>query len=53
LKQTLSPFCVVGSEKAYEVKGRKVLGRLNRWGLVEVENPQHCEFHHLRNLLIR
>ena len=51
--QMLAPFAIVGSEKVYEVKGRRILGRQNHWGIVQVENPDHCEFHHLRNLLIR
>ncbi|XP_046658090.1 septin homolog spn2-like [Daphnia pulicaria] len=47
------PFAVVGSEQIHNVSGRMVLGRQNGWGLVQVEDPSHCEFHHLRNLLIR
>lgn len=47
------PFAVVGSEQLHEVMGRMVLGRQNGWGLVQIEDPGHCEFHHLRNLLIR
>ena len=44
----------MGSEKLYKnEEGRHVLGRLNRWGLVQVEDPRHCEFHHLRDLLVR
>jgi len=52
--RNLAPFAVVGSEKLYKnEEGRHVLGRLNRWGLVQVEDPRHCEFHHLRDLLVR
>ncbi|XP_071813615.1 neuronal-specific septin-3-like isoform X3 [Apostichopus japonicus] len=47
------PFAVVGSDKTHEIDGKKVLGRLTNWGLIEVENPKHCEFSHLRNMLIR
>ncbi|KAK4023260.1 septin homolog spn2-like [Daphnia magna] len=47
------PFAVVGSEQVHNVMGQMVLGRQNGWGLVQVEDPGHCEFHHLRNLLIR
>uniref|UniRef100_A0A8C4R7Y0 Septin 9b n=1 Tax=Eptatretus burgeri TaxID=7764 RepID=A0A8C4R7Y0_EPTBU len=49
----LLPFAVVGSDKDYQVNGRKTLGRKTNWGIVEVENVSHCEFSHLRELLIR
>lgn len=51
--RNMTPFAVVGSEQVHTYKGRQVLGRQNGWGLVQVEEPNHCEFHHLRNLLIR
>lgn len=47
------PFAVVGSDKLHEVDGRELLGRLTNWGLIEVENPNHCEFSNLRDMLIR
>uniref|UniRef100_UPI00358E7213 septin-9-like isoform X3 n=1 Tax=Myxine glutinosa TaxID=7769 RepID=UPI00358E7213 len=47
------PFAVVGSEVEHEHDGSNVLGRKTSWGIVEVENPAHCEFVHLRDLLIR
>ncbi|XP_077461696.1 neuronal-specific septin-3 [Stigmatopora argus] len=47
------PFAVVGSDKEYQVNGRRVLGRKTAWGVVEVENPNHCEFAQLRDFLIR
>ncbi|XP_054762489.2 neuronal-specific septin-3-like [Lytechinus pictus] len=47
------PFAVVGSDKLHEVDGRELLGRLTNWGLIEVENPNHCEFANLRDMLIR
>ena len=47
------PFSVISSEKEVSVKGKSVRGREYLWGVAEVENPQHCEFVHLRNLLIR
>ncbi|PIK59669.1 putative neuronal-specific septin-3 isoform X3 [Apostichopus japonicus] len=53
LSQDQIPFAVVGSDKTHEIDGKKVLGRLTNWGLIEVENPKHCEFSHLRNMLIR
>ncbi|XP_067932205.1 septin-1-like [Watersipora subatra] len=47
------PFAVVGSNQIIEVKGRKVRGRMYPWGVVEVENPEHCDFIKLRTMLIR
>ncbi|TKS68066.1 Neuronal-specific septin-3 [Collichthys lucidus] len=47
------PFAVVGSDKEYQVNGKRVLGRKTPWGIVEVENPNHCEFAQLRDFLIR
>ena len=37
----------------FQVNGRKVRGRKYPWGVVEVENVEHCDFIALRNLLIR
>nr|XP_055060656.1 neuronal-specific septin-3 isoform X1 [Misgurnus anguillicaudatus] len=47
------PFAVVGSDKEYQFNGKRVLGRKSAWGMVEVENPDHCEFSLLRDFLIR
>ncbi|XP_032901956.1 septin-5-like isoform X2 [Amblyraja radiata] len=47
------PFTVIGSNTVVEAKGRRVRGRLYPWGIVEVENPTHCDFVKLRNMLIR
>ncbi|KTF79444.1 hypothetical protein cypCar_00032463, partial [Cyprinus carpio] len=47
------PFAVVGTDKEHQVNGNKVLGRKTKWGIIEVENIAHCEFAHLRDLLIR
>jgi septin 2 len=46
------PFAVCGSTTLLEVKGKKVRGRLYPWGVVEVENPEHCDFIKLRTMLI-
>ncbi|XP_052238849.1 septin-1-like isoform X7 [Dreissena polymorpha] len=46
------PFAVVGSNTIIEVKGKKVRGRMYPWGVVEVENPEHCDFIKLRTMLI-
>ncbi|KAL4113138.1 hypothetical protein QTP88_016821 [Uroleucon formosanum] len=47
------PFAVVGSTEVHEVDGKKVRGRKYPWGLVEVENLDHCDFVALRNMLLR
>ncbi|KAJ3224930.1 Septin 4 [Clydaea vesicula] len=47
------PFSVIGSDDFVESNGSRVRGRKYRWGQVEVENPEHCDFVLLRDLLIR
>lgn len=49
----LVPFAVVGSEKNIIVNGKQVRGRQNRWGVINVEDENHCEFVYLRNFLLR
>ncbi|KAM3580147.1 cell division control protein [Umbelopsis sp. WA50703] len=49
----LIPFAVVGSERNVVVDGKAVRGRKNRYGVINVENEEHCEFVHLRNFLTR
>ncbi|EEB05642.1 septin Spn2 [Schizosaccharomyces japonicus yFS275] len=51
--RNIIPFAVVGSEKTVMVNGKPTRGRQNRWGIVDVENENHCEFVYLRNFLIR
>lgn len=46
------PFAICGSTTVLEVKGKKLRGRLYPWGVVEVENPEHCDFIKLRTMLI-
>lgn len=46
------PFAVVGSNTLIEVCGKKIRGRLYPWGVVEVENPKHCDFVKLRTMLV-
>jgi len=47
------PFAIVGSSLSHQVGNKNVLGRKTRWGVVEVENEQHSDFIHLRNMIIR
>ena len=46
------PFAVVGANAMVDVRGKKIRGRLYPWGVVEVENPAHCDFVKLRTMLI-
>lgn len=46
------PFAVCGANTLLEVKGKKVRGRLYPWGVVEIENPDHCDFIKLRTMLM-
>ncbi len=47
------PFAVVGSNSVLEVSGKKIRGRNYPWGVVEVDNIEHCDFATLRNMLLR
>ncbi|XP_053936500.1 septin-12 isoform X5 [Cuculus canorus] len=53
IRQEEIPFAVVGADQEHQVNGKRVLGRKTKWGIIEVENPAHCEFPLLRDLLIR
>lgn len=47
------PFAVVGSNCVYEVNGERKRGRKYPWGIVEVDNLDHCDFVALRKMLIK
>lgn len=48
------PFAIIGSEQKFDNgSGTLVVGRKYPWGLVEVENDNHCDFRKLRSLLLR
>ncbi|KAK3307065.1 Septin-domain-containing protein [Chaetomium strumarium] len=48
------PFAVVGSnDEVTNADGRKVRGRSYPWGVIEVDNEEHCDFVKLRQMLIR
>ena len=47
------PFAVVGSERNVLIDGKQVRGRKNRWGVINIEDENHCEFVYLRNFLTR
>ncbi|KAG6156248.1 hypothetical protein E4U35_008483 [Claviceps purpurea] len=48
------PFAVVGATNEIKTAdGRGVRGRQYPWGLIEVDNEEHCDFVKLRQMLIR
>merc|ERR1719410_651040 len=47
------PFAVVGSMDEVKVGNRMVRARQYPWGTVQVENESHCDFNHLREMLLR
>src|SRR6266404_3563955 len=48
------PFAVVGSDKVVATPdGREVRGRSYPWGVIEVDNEEHCDFVKLRQMLVR
>lgn len=48
------PFAIVGSDKEVDTPdGRQVRGRKYPWGVIEVDNEDHCDFVKLRQMLIR
>ncbi|KAH0552896.1 hypothetical protein GP486_006903 [Trichoglossum hirsutum] len=48
------PFAVVGANtEVTGAEGRKVRGRRYPWGIIEVDNEEHCDFVKLRQMLIR
>lgn len=46
------PFAVMGSQSLVDNGTEKVRGRKYRWGVVEVDNPEHCDFIHLQQMLM-
>ncbi|KAK8080743.1 hypothetical protein PG997_008561 [Apiospora hydei] len=51
---TKVPFAVVGAtNEITNAEGRKVRGRRYPWGVIEVDNEEHCDFVKLRQMLIR
>jgi cell division control protein 11 len=47
------PFAVIGAETEMKSGGRTVRCRSYPWGIVEVDNPQHCDFSKLRYILLK
>lgn len=48
------PFAVVGADSTVQSPdGRQVRGRSYPWGVIEVDNEDHCDFVKLRQMLVR
>lgn len=48
------PFAIVGSDSEVQTPdGRQCRGRQYPWGIIEVDNEEHCDFVKLRQMLIR
>lgn len=48
-----SPYAIIGSNVLYKnPDGNLVRARKYGWGMVEIENPEHCDFVHIRELLM-
>ncbi|WVO15535.1 hypothetical protein L204_103194 [Cryptococcus depauperatus] len=48
------PFAVVGSDTLVNTpSGQQVRGRAYPWGVIEVDNEEHCDFVKLRQMLVR
>lgn len=50
--QNLMPFALVGSEEDIMINGEAIRGRRYPWGIVEVDNDEHCDFLRLRQALL-
>lgn len=46
------PFALVGSEEDIMINGEAIRGRRYPWGIVEVDNDEHCDFLRLRQALL-
>ncbi|GCB61288.1 septin-11 isoform X2 [Scyliorhinus torazame] len=47
------PFAVVGSTEEIKIGNKMAKARQYPWGIVQVENENHCDFVKLREMLIR
>ncbi|KAF9582675.1 hypothetical protein BGW38_010904, partial [Lunasporangiospora selenospora] len=50
--RSLLPFALVGCEEEITISGRKTRARQYPWGIVEVDNIEHCDFAKLRSALL-
>jgi len=48
------PFAIIGSDHEVQThNGHSVRGHAYPWGMIEVDNEEHCDFVKLRQMLIR
>eukprot|EP01147_Barroeca_monosierra_P000505 gene505-3831_t len=47
------PFALVGSTETFQSGGRMIRGRQYPWGIVEVDNADHCDYNLLKDMLVR
>lgn len=47
------PYGVVGSNVLIEIDGKKIRGRQYPWGVVDIDNIEHCDFSLLRDVIVR
>lgn len=47
------PYSVIGGNTVIVKNGRNEIAREYSWGLVEIENPAHCDFTFLKSMLLR
>ncbi|SGZ52952.1 CIC11C00000003383 [Sungouiella intermedia] len=51
--RAVSPYAVIGSNSFFKnADGKLVRARKYHWGIVEIENPLHCDFVQLRDILL-
>lgn len=48
----LEPLSIIGSTAEHTAGGKQVRGRKYSYGIAEVDNPAHCEFVHLKKMLL-
>lgn len=50
---SLMPFAVVGSERNVVIDGKATPGRRTKWGTININDPNHCEFVAFRDFLLK
>ena len=53
LFRSLIPFAVCGSEEMATIDGKPTRVRQHRWGVINIEDPNHCDFSAIRDFIIR
>lgn len=51
--KAVAPYAIIGSNTLFKnADGKLVRARKYRWGMVKIENPQHCDFIYLKEVLL-